>query len=143
MHADNRRRGPRATNQEEGTMRASLVLIGLACAGCSQLHAPQATSAGIADADRPDAAVAADEDDDDGDEQEIDVDQVPAAARDAALAALPGFVIEEAEREVEDGVTLYSLEGTVGGDEYEVEVTAGGKVREIEPADDEDDDGED
>ena len=80
-------------------------------------------------------------DDDDGDdEEEIALDQVPQAAKDAALAELPGFVIETAEKETENGQVLYGLEGTVNGEPYEVEVTADGQVIEVEKEDDEDDD---
>lgn len=70
--------------------------------------------------------------DDEDDEEEIPLSDVPEAVMNAAKAAVPGIVFEEAEREVEDGVTVYSLEGEAGGVEYEVEVTADGKVNEVE-----------
>lgn len=81
-----------------------------------------------------------DMDDDDEFEEEIPLGEVPDLVLDAAKAAVPGIVFEEAEREVEDGVTVYSLEGEAGGVEYEVEVTADGAVNEIET--EADDDGE-
>ncbi len=71
---------------------------------------------------------------------EIPLDQVPANIKKAAQAALPGLVLEEAERETEDGTVVYSLEGTADGEEYEVEVSAAGKVLEVERDDDDDDD---
>ena len=81
-------------------------------------------------------------DDDDDDETEVSVplDEVPAAVMAAAKNAVPGAKFDEAESEVEDGVTVYELEGTVDGEEVEVEVTADGKVLEIERGDDDDDD---
>jgi hypothetical protein len=84
-------------------------------------------------------ADADDDDDEDGDdEQPIALDQVPASVRQAAIAALPGFAVESAETETENGVFLYVLSGHVGSTACEVEVDATGKVHEIEQ--DEDDD---
>ncbi len=74
---------------------------------------------------------------------EIHLDQVPANIKKAAQAALPGLVLEEAERETEDGTVVYSLEGSADGEEYEVEVSAVGKVLEVERDDDDDDDPDD
>jgi hypothetical protein len=78
-------------------------------------------------------------------EEEIPLDKVPAAVKDAAIAAVPGLKLVEAEKEIENGTVVYNLEGTVNGVEYEIEVTADGKVTEIEKedgddADDDDDD---
>ena len=74
-----------------------------------------------------------DEDDDDGDdEQAIALDQVPALVLQAALKAVPGLIVEEAELEIEDDVTVYGLEGTAAGKEVEVEISAAGQVLEIE-----------
>ncbi len=83
-----------------------------------------------------------DDDDDDGDDdQDIALDAIPASVRAAALARLPGLVITAAETETEDGVLVYSLEGTVDGERHEIEVSAAGTVLEVETgADDEDDD---
>lgn len=80
--------------------------------------------------------------DDDEDDSDVDVpiDEVPQAIKDAAVARLPGFVITEAEREVENGVTLYSLEGTVDGQSWEVEVGLDGTIIEVEQEDDETED---
>ena len=66
------------------------------------------------------------------DEQDIDLKDVPEAAMAAAQQAVQGIEFTSAETEVEKGVTVYSLEGVAGGQEYEVEVTAEGKVLEIE-----------
>jgi hypothetical protein len=82
----------------------------------------------------------ADDDDDDGEEgveEEIDLSEVPADVLAAAKAAVPGFVPREAERETENGVLVYCLEGSAGGEACEVEVSASGKVLEIERGDDE------
>ena len=112
------------------------LLIGLVATGCYE-------SAIAVDDTRPVVAMAAvDADSDDG-EEEIPLDQVPANVKSAAQAAVPGLVLEEAERETEDGTVVYSLEGTADGQEYEVEVSAAGKVLEIEKEDDDDDGDED
>jgi len=68
-------------------------------------------------------------------EKSIPLSEVPAAARDAATAAVEGIVLTEAEVEKEDGQLVYELEGKVGEKEYEIEVTADGKVLEIEEED--------
>ncbi len=81
--------------------------------------------------------------DDDGGEEEIALDHVPAAVKQAAVAAVPGLVLREAEKEIEGGVTVYALEGRVGSDEYEVEVSSDGRVLEIDKNGDDDDDDDD
>ena len=73
----------------------------------------------------------------------IALDKVPAAVRTAGEKAVPGLVITRVERDVEDGVVMYDVLGTAKGKTFEVEVTADGKVLEIEEEDDEDDDDED
>jgi uncharacterized membrane protein YkoI len=73
-----------------------------------------------------------DGEDGDDDEQSIPLDQVPALVLQAALKAVPGLIVEEAELEVEDEVTVYGLAGTAGGKEVEVEVSAEGQVLEVE-----------
>lgn len=79
----------------------------------------------------------------DGDEA-VPLDQVPEAARKAAESAVPGATFTAAEKEVEHGTTVYSLEGTVDGKPCDVEVTADGKVTEIEhDGDDDHDDADD
>jgi len=65
-------------------------------------------------------------------EQDVALADVPAAVIAAAEAAVEGLAITEAESEVEDGQTVYELEGTAGGAEYEIEVTADGEVLEVE-----------
>ena len=77
-------------------------------------------------------------------EEKVPLDAVPKPVVDAALAAVPGLVIEQVERELEKGVLVYDLEGKAGGVRFEVEVTAEGKVLEVERGEDDDDkDGED
>lgn len=82
--------------------------------------------------------------DDDGDEErEVALDQVPAQVRAAATGAVAGFVIEEACSETEDGELIYCLEGHADGKEYEIDVSASGKVLEVESEDEEDEEDED
>jgi hypothetical protein len=78
----------------------------------------------------------------DEDELELPVAAVPQHVIDAALAAAPGLVIAEAEVEA---VLVYELEGTVGGQVVEVEVTSEGDVIGVESEDDggDDSDGDD
>lgn len=102
--------------------------------GCAQARHEDREAAAVGDAGRPIAKTA-------GKDEAVTLDQVPEAARKAAEAACPGATFTGAEKEIEDGTTVYSLEGTCGGKECEVEVTADGKVTEIESG--EDDEGED
>lgn len=102
--------------------------------GCQQFDSKPAVAVDHAD------AVRIEDDDDDGQDQEIPLSEVPDVVREAALAAVPGLVLDEAEKEVEDGALLYSLEGTADGQRYCVEVTPTGKVLEVEPEDGDDDD---
>ncbi len=73
-------------------------------------------------------------------EKEIPLSQVPQPALAAAEGAVEGIALTEAEMEKEDGQTVYVLEGEAGGKEYEIEVTAEGKVLEVEEETDDDDD---
>ena len=77
------------------------------------------------------------------DEQEIPLSEVPAEAVEAAQAAVPGITLTGASVEEEDGQTIYDLEGTADGTEYGIEVTADGKVLEVEEEGDDADDDED
>jgi uncharacterized membrane protein YkoI len=77
------------------------------------------------------------------DDEEIDLADVPQKVKDAAVAAVKGIKLTEASVEQEDGKTVYELEGTVDGKEYEIEVDEDGKVLEIEQEDDDDDDDDD
>ena len=65
-------------------------------------------------------------------EQEIPLSEVPPHIMKAAKASMKGFLPHEAELEVEDGQTIYEIEGTVKGRVYEVEVDMQGKVLEVE-----------
>jgi len=82
------------------------------------------------------------DDDDDGQEETIALDQLPVGVREAATGAVPGLVIAEAEKELEDGETVYCVHGTSEGVFYEVEVSPDGRVLEIEKGD-ENGDGDD
>lgn len=83
------------------------------------------------------------ENDDDDVSEEIPLSDVPQHVKDAAIAAVPGLVLEEAEREHENGALVYEVEGKADGIEYEVEVNEDGTVLEIETDDDEDDEDDD
>jgi uncharacterized membrane protein YkoI len=85
-----------------------------------------------------------------GKEEKVPLEAVPRNVIDAASAAVPGLVIEQAERELERGLVVYELSGKANGKRVEVEVSAEGKVLEVENGgddgkddDDQDDDGKD
>jgi uncharacterized membrane protein YkoI len=73
------------------------------------------------------------------DEKEIPLTQVSDAAVAAAKGAVEGITLKEAAVEDEDGQTVYILEGIADGQEYEIEVTAEGKVLEVEQETEDDD----
>ena len=95
------------------------------------------------DEDGPEDDMGLDDDDDDGDEddeEEIPLADVPDNIMQAALAAVPGLVLEEAAIERDGDTVTYELEGEAGGKEYEIEVSGAGEVLEVEVDEDEDDD---
>jgi hypothetical protein len=69
-------------------------------------------------------------------ERRLPLYRVPRGIREAASNAMPGFVARRAEIEIENGVTVYCLVGTVDGVAYELEVTATEGVLETEVGDD-------
>ena len=73
-------------------------------------------------------------------EEEIPLSEVPDHVKIAAIAAVPGLVLKEAERERDGDTIVYELEGEANGKEYEVEISAAGEVLEIETDEDADDD---
>ncbi len=76
----------------------------------------------------------------DGMEVEIPLSEVPDVVMQAALAAVPGITLKEAEMDSEDGGLTYDLEGVLDGVEYEIEVSPDGEVLEVEIEGDDDDD---
>ncbi|EDY82036.1 hypothetical protein VDG1235_1656 [Verrucomicrobiia bacterium DG1235] len=76
--------------------------------------------------------------------KDIDVKDLPPVVLESALKAVPGFIVEEAELEKENGVLVYELEGksTKDGFEYEIEISPEGEILEIEKGDEEEDDDE-
>ena len=67
------------------------------------------------------------------DDETIDLSKVPAVVKKAAERAAPGVKWTRATRETENGQTIYELSGTDAEKiEIEVEVTAAGKVIEVE-----------
>ena len=125
-------------------MKRLFLTLGLAAAlaapGCKETtEHPE-----LQDKSSPPQAAAGD--DEDGDEEEteemIALKDLPNAVRAAALAAVPGLVITEVEKETEGSDVHYCIHGTAGGEFVEVEVSPDGKVGEIERGDEEEDDGE-
>ena len=125
-------------------MKCMLQWVGMfsafALAACQVPNGPSPRSARSFHHPRVDLEPASEADaDDDGDETRVSVDQIPSAVRAAAIAALPGLVIEEAE--LEDAGKTYCVHGTVDGKFHEVEVYADGTSANVEQ-DDGDDEGE-
>jgi uncharacterized membrane protein YkoI len=114
------------------------VALAFGLVACAQTRSSDREAAAPNDTARPVAKTA-------GADEDIPLDQVPAAAMKAAEGAVPGATFTSAEKETEHGTTVYSIAGTSGGKPCEVEVTADGKVTEIDLEDDEeeDDDGDD
>lgn len=75
-------------------------------------------------------------------EKEIPLSQVPEIVIAAARQAVPNIKLTEAEVSETSHGLIYELEGTVDDKEYEIRVTADGKVLKViqEFDDDEDDD---
>jgi len=69
-------------------------------------------------------------------EIELALDEVPASILTAARAAIPGIEFDSAEYEEEEGQMVYELEGMVGEQRYEIELSESGEVIEIEEIDD-------
>ena len=111
------------------------VLFGCLATGCGSVQDVQDQSTKTGEPHAAHAAMAEDE----GDEN-VALAQVPDSIKQAAQAAVSGFVLTSAETETEDGTMIYSLEGTADGEAVEVEVrVSDGKVLEIERGDDEED----
>jgi hypothetical protein len=116
---------------------------GLLVLGCSGVQGTRASLSSESHPGGPGRALANDDDDDGDDEVDVALSDVPDAVKQAALAAVPGLVLTGAERETENGVIVYSLEGTANGKNYEVEVSAAGQVLETEQGDDDEEEGDD
>ncbi len=66
------------------------------------------------------------------DEQKISLEMVPQAVKDSAAKEFPGAKITGAEKESENGKTLYELQLTHNGHKLEAEFTPDGELKEIE-----------
>ena len=71
-------------------------------------------------------------------DEEVALAEVPPEILAAAREAVTGITFTEAEMEVERGQTVYELQGIADGKEYEIEVTAAGKVLKVEEEDEDD-----
>jgi hypothetical protein len=69
----------------------------------------------------------------DEERQKVDLGSLPAAVREAADKAVPGAKWEKAFKETEKGKVIYAIKGDdAKGRDVEVEITADGKVLEVE-----------
>jgi len=76
-------------------------------------------------------------------EQDVSLSDIPQAVLNAAMVAVPGIVLTEAEVESTEKGEVYELEGEAGGKEYEIHIAADGTVIGVEADDDEHDDDHD
>lgn len=67
-----------------------------------------------------------------GDEVKVPLGEVPKAVLDAVKVRFPSAVLKEAEKEVEDGKTLYEIDLTDKGKSIEVTLTPEGRITTIE-----------
>jgi len=68
-----------------------------------------------------------------GKERDIPVSEVPSNIINIIQNTLPGIALKEAEIEVEDGATVYELEGKlIDGKKYDIEITESGTIIKIE-----------
>jgi uncharacterized membrane protein YkoI len=66
-------------------------------------------------------------------DNEIPLSEVPAEIIAVAQNTLPGIVLDEAEKCTKDDRVVYELEGKlISGEEYEMKITASGKILKIE-----------
>ena len=70
--------------------------------------------------------------DDRDDDREQPVASVPAKVLSAARDRIPGFTLTEAVRRENAGVSVYELEGVARGQNYELDVTPGGRVLRVD-----------
>lgn len=68
------------------------------------------------------------------DEEKVPLDRLPKAVVDAVLKRFPKADLVSAEKDVEDGKTLYEVAITAGKTKVEVTATAAGEVVEVEKA---------
>lgn len=66
------------------------------------------------------------------DGREISSVSVPDKVLAAARARIPGFVLTEADLLQRNGTAFYALEGNARGEDYEIDVTPGGRVLRID-----------
>ena len=65
------------------------------------------------------------------DDKEIPLSKVPAKVRNAAIEAVPGLQLIEAEAHRTSKGTVYELEGIADGKKYELNIAADGKVLRV------------
>ena len=73
-----------------------------------------------------------DEDSDREDGREISSVSVPDKVLAAARARIPGFVLTEADLLQRNGTTFYALEGNARGEDYDIDVTPGGRILRVD-----------
>ena len=78
-----------------------------------------------------------------GTEKEIPLSEVPDGILAAAQDTIPGIELTGAEVEETDKGLVYELEGTLNGEEFEIEIAADGTVLDIDSEKDGDEDDED
>jgi len=75
---------------------------------------------------------AEEDDEEDYDARDIELSEIPAEVKTAVAKKIPGIKLTEAEMKTKPYGTIYELEGSVNGYDYEIKVTKDGKVLEAE-----------
>ena len=86
----------------------------------------------------PACVLAGDKEDKEANSTVVTLEQLPPAVRKTIEKEAAGNKIEEIEKEIEDGKTVYEAEVTIDGKEWEIEVAEDGKL--ISKAEDKEDD---
>jgi uncharacterized membrane protein YkoI len=67
------------------------------------------------------------------DEADIPLSEVPANIIAIVQNTLPGITLDQAEKESDNDMTIYELEGKlISGEKYEIEITESGTILKIE-----------
>ncbi|MFH1748325.1 MAG: PepSY domain-containing protein [Planctomycetota bacterium] len=72
------------------------------------------------------------------DEERVPLSSVPPPVMERAGATLEGFEATRVSREMEHGQDVYELKGKANGEEYELKITADGRIIRLEQEDDDD-----
>lgn len=73
-----------------------------------------------------------DEDDDCEDAEDIELSDIPVKVKTAVVQKVPGIKLTEAEMKIKSSGTVYEVEGSANGYDYEIKVTREGNILKVE-----------